>query len=438
MQVSVQDQGSIGRKIIITVPSEEFQARVNKQLNRYRKNAKIAGFRKGKVPQKILEQQFGGQAASEAIDATINETYPQALKDNDIMPAGLLKITPTQVNKGEDFIYEADIEIYPEVPAPSLKGVEVKRPEVEVSGSDIDRTIENIQQKQTKYHAADKAAESGDQVTMDFVGTIDGEPFQGGEGKDIEVVLGEGRFLETFEKHLFGASEGDTKTGDVTFPDDYPGTDVAGKTAQFEIIIKAVKAPEVPELNDGFATEMGVVGGMDKLREEVREGLQRELNTRMRSYVRDQVMDSLAKTADFDLPKALVDEEVDRAMKEVTAQMEQQGMQVPKESIKRENYLPQSEHRVKLGLIVREVVESQNIEMGEEKIRQRAAEMAGNYSDQDAYVDYVMGDPNQRNQIGGVLVEEQVVENLLENADIKVDKQSYEDFMNETQPNYGG
>ncbi len=430
MEVSTEVQGDIGRKLTITVPAKRLDASINSRLAQFRKSAKVPGFRKGKVPQSLLDSRFGPQALQEAVDQLINETYPEAAMKEELQVAGLLSIKPAQAKRGKDLIYDVMLEVFPKIKAPSLKGVEIIQPEVKVEDKDIDRTIESIQKRQAEYEPVKRQAKKGDQVTIDFVGTIDGEEFAGGKGEDMQIELGEKRFLEAFEDGLYDMKAGETKTVDVDFPEDYQGKDVAGKTAQFEMSVKQVKAPKLPELNDEFAQAMGVEKGMKALRKEVKSGLKRELEHKRRGYVRDQVMDALAAGQDFDVPKAMVEEEIDRAVVEVKKQMEQQGMPESDEHIKRENFEEQSKRRVKLGLLVREVIEGKKIDVDKDRVKKRAKEMAGNYSDPKAYVDYLMSDQEQFQQLASVVLEEQVLESLLKKADIKEPKQSYEEFMN--------
>ncbi len=434
MEVSVEKQEGIGRKLTITVPAKEFDQHVATELKKFKGTAKIPGFRKGKVPAKILEQQFGGQAARNAVDALINVNYPKALEKEKLVPASLLNINPTQVEKEKPFIFEVDIEVYPEVTKPSLEGVELTQATVEVTKADIDKTLLSIQERQVTYAAADKKAAKGDQVLVDFSGTIDGELFEGGQMQDAEIVLGAGQFLPEFEKGVTGAKKGDTPTAIVSFPDDYQGQAVAGKTAEFAITVKEVRKGTLPELSDDFALAMGVEGGLKGMREEVEKGLQRELDQKMRTKVRTDVMDALAQGEDFPLPQAMVREEIDRSMEQVTKQLEQQGMGANVEQfVKRENFEEESKKRVKLGLMVREIIESEKIELDEDLLKERVTQMAGSYADPDAYAQHVLNDETQRNQMAGVVLEEQVVSKLLETAKIKKVKQSYEEFMHAEQ-----
>ncbi len=428
MEVSIEKQEGIARKVTISVAAKVFDKAVNKKLARYAKNAKLPGFRKGKIPQKMLEKQFGGSALKEAMDELINEYYPKALQQEKIMPASLLNIVPTQMERGKDFVFDVDIEVYPEIDPPTLEGETIEAIEVDVTEADIDRTIDSIQKRQTEYTETDKAAKQGDKLTVDFTGTIKGEAFAGGEGKDAELVLGEGRFMPEFEKNLEGAKKGDEKTFKLKFPKDYHGKDVAGKTAEFAVIVKKIEKGTLPKIDDTFAKSMGIEGGIKAMREEVREGLDRELKQKQRNALRDQVLSKIADKYDFPIPKAPVEEEINRAVAEVTRQLEQQGIP-SKDMIKRENYQEPSEKRVKLGLLVNAVVEEEKLKPDEKLIEKRVDELAGSYAEPDKYKQYVMNDEQQRNQIASVVIEEQVIDHLISTAKLKNVKKSYEEFM---------
>ena len=429
MKVSIEKQADIARKITITLDADLFDKTVSAQLARFSKNAKIPGFRKGKVPKKMLEQQFGGSATQEAIDQLINEHYPKALQQEKIVPASLLKIEPTQVERGKDFVFDVEIEVYPEIDAPDLKDESIEQFEVEVADIDIDRTLENIQKRRTEYTESDKVAAEGDKLIIDFSGTIDDEPFTGGQGEGAELILGEGRFMEEFENNLTGTKKGDEKVFKIEFPEDYHGTDVAGKTAEFTVKVTMVNEGTLPELDEEFARSMGVEGGVDAMRDEVRTGLEREMNLKLRSSTRNQLFDALSNEYDFPLPKAPVEEEINRAMAEVTRQMEQQGMPAGSDMLKRENYEAPSKERVKLGLLVRAIVDAEKIEPDEERIEARLAEMASSYAEPEQYMEHIRSDENQLAQITGGVIEELVVEHLLASAKVKKVKKSYEDFM---------
>jgi trigger factor len=429
MEVSIEKQADIARKITVTVDAELFDKAVKTQLARFSKNARIPGFRKGKIPLKILEQQYGSSALKEAIDSLINEYYPKALQQEKIVPASLLNIAPTQVERGKDFVFDVEIEIYPEIDTPDLDGESIEQIEVEVADVDIDRTLANIQKRQTEFSESDKTATEGDKLIIDFSGTIDGDAFTGGNGEAAELVLGEGRFMEEFESNLTGTKKGDEKAFKIKFPDDYHGTDVAGKTAEFTVQVAQVQKGTLPELDEAFAKSMGVEGGIDAIRDEVRTGLEREMIQKLRSHTRNQVFDALSNKYDFPLPKAPVEEEIDRAMAQVKNQLEQQGMPDSQDMLQRENYEAPSKERVKLGLLVRALVEAEKIEADKDRVEARLAEMASSYAEPEQYMNYLRGDENQLSQITGGVIEELVVEHLLASAKVKKVKKSYEDFM---------
>jgi trigger factor len=429
MEVSIEKQADIARKITVTVDAELFDKAVKTQLARFSKNARIPGFRKGKIPLKILEQQYGSSALKEAIDSLINEYYPKALQQEKIVPASLLNIAPTQVERGKDFVFDVEIEIYPEIDTPDLDGESIEQIEVEVADVDIDRTLANIQKRRTEFSESDKAATEGDKLIIDFSGTIDGDAFTGGNGEAAELILGEGRFMEEFESNLTGTKKGDEKVFKIKFPDDYHGTDVAGKTAEFTVQVAQVQEGTLPELDEAFAKSMGVEGGIDAIRDEVRTGLEREMIQKLRSHTRNQVFEVLSNKYDFPLPKAPVEEEIDRAMAQMKSQLEQQGMPDSQDMLQRENYEAPSKERVKLGLLVRALVEAEKIEADKDRVEARLAEMASSYAEPEQYMNYIRGDENQLSQITGGVIEELVVEHLLARAKVKKVKKSYEDFM---------
>lgn len=429
MQVSIESSGDITRKLTITVPAADFDSQYSKRLNQLKKGAKMPGFRPGKIPAKMLEAQYGGQAAREAIDQLINESYPKALEQESISPAGLLVLNPTQFEKGKDFIYEAEIEVYPEVERPNLSGVEIQRPQVEVTEADVDRTLDVIRERKKVYQEADKAAEDGDQVVIDFVGTIEGEAFAGGTAQDVELVIGAGQFLAEFEEGVRGAKAGEEKTVEVNFPEDYHGKEVAGKTAEFALTIKAVKEGELPEINEDFVKELEVKGGVEEMMTQIRSGLERELTNKLRDSVREQVLKAAEEKVDFTLPTSLVNQEKEQAAQRMRQQFEQQGMKSDG-LVDPESFTEEAQRRVKLGLIVRAVIESDKLEISDEQVKERAAEIAATYDEPEQFIEYIMSQPEQKHQISSLLIEEAVVDALLAEAKVVEESKSYEEFMN--------
>ncbi len=430
MQVSVETTGPIERRMTVTVPADEMDQIVSKRLTELSRSVKVPGFRPGKVPRKVVERRYGDQVLREAADELINSSYRKALESEEIIPAGLLSIEPRQLERGKDFEYVAVVEVFPEIPEPSLRGKVVEKPVVEVADEDVDRTLEDIRSRNTVFEETKEAAVKGDRVVIDFEGTIDGEPFEGGKAEDFPVMLGAGGLLPEFDEQLAGVRAGDEKEFDVDFPADYRGKEVAGKTARFRVRVKKVERGRLPELSDEFARELGIQeGGIGKLREEVRSSLQRELDARLRTTIRDRVLDALHENNDIPLPARLVDEEVGRAVEEVRRQLEQQGIPVGGE-IDRSQYEAGARRRVALGLIVREIVDNRGIEVDQERVRQRIEEMAASYEEPEEYSKWYRSDRDRLAQVEAMVLEEQVVEKLLQDAQVVEKRMTFQEFMN--------
>ena len=433
MQVSVEESGVIERKLTISVPSEEIEQEVSKRLKKVARQARIPGFRPGKAPQGVIRKRYEPQVINEVISETINASYMEALGQEKFMPAGLVSIDPTPYEPGKNLEYIATIELFPEIPSPTLEGKTIEQPVVEVAEEDIDRTLEDIRIRNADFITQDGESEKGDRLTVDFEGKIDGENFNGGTASDFQFILGEGQMLEEFDSGLMGASAGEARDIKFTFPDDYSSEEVAGKNVAFSVTVKTVERPELPELNDAFAETMGIAqGGIEKMKQEVKSNLERELDSRKRVAVRDRVMDTLYESNAIEAPKALVEEEIDRSVKAVTEQLTSQGL--PTDKIDRSIYTDGARRRVILGLVAREIVEKSEIKPDQDVIRARVEEMAESYEDSEAYVTWHLADPERVKHIEAIVIEEQIVAKMLDTATVKDEKLSFKDFMNPQQP----
>ena len=429
MQVSVEESGSIERKLTISVPSEEIELQVTKRLKDVARNAKIPGFRPGKAPQSVIKKRYEPQIINEVISEKINSSYMEALGAEKIMPAGLISIDPTPYESGNDLQYIATIELFPEIPSPTLDGKIIEKPVVKVADEDIERTLEDIRMRNANFVSKEDAAEKEDRLTIDFEGKIDGETFNGGSAEDFQFVLGAGQMLEEFDKGLDGAKAGETKEIKFKFPEEYGSPEVAGKEVEFSVTVKTVEQPELPELDDTFAETLGIAeGGIAKMKDEISSNLNRELESRVRVTIRDRVMDALFDSNEIEVPKALIEEEIDRSVKAVTEQLTSQGM--PTDKIDRSLYASESRRRVVLGLIAREIVEKSEIKPDQDAIRARVEEMAESYEDSEAYVTWHMADPERVKQIEAVVIEEQIVEKMLDTAAVEEKSMSFKEFMN--------
>ena len=429
MQVTVEETGVIERKLKVSVPSEEVGAEVDKRLRDVSRQAKIPGFRPGKAPMSVIQKQYSGRVINEVISDKIYASYQEALSKEQIEAAGLVSIEPEPYESGKDLEYTATVDIFPEIPTVSLSGKAIEKPVCEVTEEDVERTIEDLRKRNATFSEKDGAAQTGDRVVIDFDGSIEGASFAGGTATDFPFVLGEGQMLAHFDEGIAGASAGETRTVEFTFPQDYHNGDVAGKDVKFEVTVKKVEQPELPELNDAFAEDLGISeGGVERMREEVRTSLERELLDRMRSTIRDRVMDALYDANDIEVPRTLVEEEVDRAVEAITRQLESQG--IPAEGIDRDRYTEQARRRVALGLIAREVIAKHDIKADGDSVRSRIEEMAQGYDDASAFVNFYYSDPGKLQQIEAMVLEEQVVSTMLESADVKEVNIGFREFMN--------
>ena len=429
MDVSIENTGAIGRRMTVKVPADELAGAVTPRLKRLARTAKIAGFRPGKVPMKVIESRFADQALAEAADELISSNYFAAISDQSLEPAGPPAIEPKSLTRGEDLEFVANFEIFPEVSKTELTGMSIERQNCEVGDDDIDRTIDTLRSQRTNFTAAEKNAEMGDQVTVDFKGRVDGEIFQGGEANDYAIVLGKGALLKEFEDGLMGASAGDDLTIKLTFPEDYPGTEVAGKDAEFEVKLKEVGVPEMPKVDEEFIKTFGIEdGSVESFRKEIQTSLERERDQRSRAKIRQSVLEALMKDNEFEAPSALVDEEINRSIAAVRQQLQQQGL--PHDApIDRANYLDESYRRVRLGLAMHGVVKRLEIKPDQDLVRERITEMGSSYSDPDQFLKWYYEDKSRLAQIESAVVEEQAIDALLKEADVSDTNVGFEEFM---------
>ena len=434
MQVSVEESGAIERKLTVSIPHVEVDREIEKRLRKVAKSARIPGFRPGKAPWNIINKHYGAQVTNEVVSDTINASYREALGKEEIVPAGLLSIEPKPFVVGDDLQYVATIELYPEIPSPTLDGKTIEKPLCAVAAEDIERTLVDIRIRNADFVPREGKSEKGDRLSIDFDGRMDGQPFTGGTAEGHQFVIGEGRIFEQFETGLTGVTAGGSKQIAFTFPEDYPGKEVAGKAVEFAVTVKAVERPVLPEFDDAFAEKLGITeGGMKKMREEITTSLKRELATRMRSVMRDRVMEELLKINQIEAPKVLIEAEIDRMIQTVVQRMEAQGIRAPaaqKLEPEREHFAADAKRQVILGLIVRGIIEKSDLKADRAVVRERIEEMAGGYDDGEAMVNWYYADPVRLQPIEGMVLEDQVVATMLETAIVTEKKVSFKEFMN--------
>ena len=426
MQASVENTSAIGRKMSVVVPADQIETAVQAKLKQLSKRVKIQGFRPGKVPMKIVEQQYRGSATNDVLGDVIQTSMQEALAENKIVPAVQPDITPTPMEDGKDFSYVATFDVYPEFEKLDLDGVKIQKPESEVIDADIDRVIENMRSQQITWNDVKRKSKKGDRVIVDFAGTVDGIEFDGGKAQDHPIVLGEGQMLPDFEKGITGMKAGETKDIDVTFPEDY-NEELGGKLAVFKIEAKTVSASELPEVNEEFIKTFGIESGDEaELRAEVKSNLETNLESQLSSTLRQRAFDALLEQNEAEMPLKMVKEEAQRMMQEQKNQMIRQGID-PKllenfPDPEFEVLKPQAEKRVALGLLMMEIIRKEELKPDEKRVNERIEKMASSYQDPTEFIQYYKTNEQALAQVQSLVLEEQVVDLLLEKADVEAEK----------------
>ncbi|MCD4865288.1 MULTISPECIES: trigger factor [Pseudomonas] len=427
MQVSVENTSALERRMTIGVPAERIETEVNKRLQQTARRAKVPGFRPGKVPMSVIRQRYEASARQEALGDLIQETFYEAVVEQKLNPAGAPAVEPKVFEKGKDLEYVATFEVFPEFEVKGLDGIEIERQESSVEDADIDKMLDVLRKQGTRYEAVDRAAANDDQVTIDFVGTQDGEAFSGGSAENTKLVLGSGRMIPGFEDGLVGAKAGDERVLDLTFPEDYQNLDLAGKAAQFKVTVKEVAAPELPELNEAFFKQFGVEETtVEGFRAEVRKNMDRELRQALKTKVKNQVMDGLLAANQIDVPAALISNEVDRLRVQAVQQF---GGNIQPEQLPAELFSEQAKRRVLLGLIIAEMVKQFELKPDDARVRELIEEMAAAYQEPEQVVKWYYQNEQQLNEVRSVVLEEQVVDTVLKQAKVTDKQVSYEDAV---------
>ena len=433
MQTSLENLGELTRRLNVAVPLADVESEVKKRLARLAKTVKVPGFRPGHVPLKMIAQQYGPQVRSDVISDAVRKSFDDAVRTGNIRVAGYPRIEPRSGDApaASDAIeFSAVFEVYPEVGTPDVSGLSIERPEVAVEAADVERTLAVLRKQRATWRDSDQPAANGDRVVVDFTGTIDGVEFAGGQAKDFTVELGEGRMLPEFEAALAGAVTGGHVEFPLTFPADYHGKDVAGKTARFVVDVRAVRTPELPPLDDAFAKAFGIASGrLEDLREEVAANLRLELKRKVESVLKDQVFAGLRSLARFTLPRSLVDIEAQGMLERMAQDLRQQGMKPEDIQLKPELFRTQAENRVALGLVVGELVRGQNLTAKPEQIKALVTEMAQTYEQPEAVVRWHFEKPERLAEFESMVLERNVVDWVLARAKVMPKPTDFEALM---------
>jgi trigger factor len=431
MQVSVETTQGLERRLTITVPAEKVDVEVKNRLRHIAKTQRINGFRPGKVPPSVIQKRYGKSVRQEVAGELMQRNFVEAIVAEKMNPAGRPNFVAKSNEDGQAFEFEATFEIYPEVELKDLEKIAVERPAVEVSDKDLDEMFETLQNQHKTWKENKRKTKKGDKLTIDFNGRVDGEEFEGGKAENFELELGASRMIPGFEKDIIGMKVGEEKTITVTFPDDYHAENLKGKEAEFDIKVNKTEGPVLPAIDDEFAKLFNVEeGGVEALREEVGKNMTRELSQAVKAKVKEQVIEGLLSTNDVDLPSALVAQEVDvlrqQAMQRFQGQMDPKNLP----ELPAEMFEEQAKKRVKIGLLLGEVIKVNELKVDEEKVNELIASAASAYEDPQEVIEYYNSNNEMKQQMQNVALEEQAVELLLEKANVKEKKASFKDIMN--------
>ncbi len=434
MEATTAQASELERRVDLSIAIADVEKEMEHRLVRMGKNMKVPGFRPGKVPFKIVKQQYGDQARHEVLSEELDRVFGETVTTQKMRVAGYPRIEPKTTDSTTHLEFSAIFEIYPEITLGDLSAAEIERPVLEVGDAEIDKTLDILRKQRVSYADADRAAAKEDRVVIDFLGKKDGVPFQGGQASDYPFVLGQGMMLPDFENAVEGAKAGDSKTFDLKFPDDYHAKDLAGQTVQFDITIKQVQAPALPELDAEFATSMGVADGdVAKMRSEIESNLKREVKRRIEGKLKDQVMDALIKTTPITIPASLVDMEIQRLMQAARQDMEQRGMKVKDMPIQPEWFADQAKRRVSLGLILAEVVKTEKLQATPEQVRAMVEDTAASYEHPEEVIRWYYAQPQRLQEVEGVAIENNVVAWVLSKAKVTDKAAVFDELMGQKQ-----
>lgn len=428
MQVSVETTGALERRMEVQVPAERVEKAIDERLKSMSRTVRLKGFRPGKVPVNIVRQQFGPQVRQEVLGDVVQSTFAEAVSQQNLTPATGPRIEPINMEQGSDLKYRAVFEIFPDVQIKGLESIEVNRPQAEVTPADVDAMIENLRQQRPTFVAVDRDSRDTDRVTVDFEGTIEGKAFDGGKGEKVPVVLGAGRMLADFEAGLKGVRAGETKTIDVTFPENYGAQELAGKTAQFALTIHTVEEQKLPELDDEFCKSFGVEeGGIERLREEVEDNMRRELADAVQARVKKQVLDGLLAANPLELPKSVVDTQVRELQLDAGRRM---GAKDVSELPPAENFVEPARRRVALSLLISEIVKNAELKVDHARVNERLEELAQQFPDPEKALQTYRGNAQIRRQLEAGVLEDQAIDWIVERAKVTDQSSSFKELMN--------
>jgi len=424
MQVSVEAGEGLERKLTVQVPAETVEMEVNNRLNSIKNTVRIDGFRPGKVPFKVVKQKYSGSILQEVAGELMQSTFREAVTQENLQPAGDPVIEREEVVLGKAMEYTATFEVYPEVALAPVADLAIEKTEASVEDSDVEKMIDVLRKQKMDWTEVERAAVNDDRISIDFVGSVDGEKFDGGSANDMPIVLGAGQMIPGFEEHLVGLKAGDETTFKVSFPEDYASSELAGKEAEFAVTAKKVEEPKMPEVDEDFAKAFGVESGdVEQLKTDIKDNMARELDRKLRTMLKSNVMDALVAANSIDVPTAIVQQEAETLKK-------QTEVQTPGSNLSVDAFMGDAKRRVQLGMILAEVAKTSELQIDADMIKSRVEEMAKDYDDPDEFINYYMGNQELLSGIQTLVMEDKVVDWIAEQASISAKNSTFDEVMN--------
>lgn len=430
MQVTVESTSALERRMRVQIPEERVTGEVDKRLGDLAHSASLPGFRPGRAPVKVVRQRFGRQVREEVVGELIRSSLDDALASERLKPASRPTIDPLRASPGEGVDFTVTFDVYPDVSLRPLDSIEIRRPRAAVEESDIDRMVETLRRQRRRWEAVEREARSGDRVVIDYRGSVDGNELERGRGEEVPVELGAGRMIPGFEDGLTGVLTGEEKTLPLTFPEEYADGEVAGKAVEFAVKVHRIEESVLPELDEEFVAGFGVrEGGVEAFRTELRGNMERELDDGLRNLTKQRVLEALLEGQDFDLPSGLVDEEIARAMERQQAEFRHSGMDPDRLQLEPSMFEEAARRRVSLGLLMAETVKVHDIQVDPERVRQRIETIASTYEDEAEVINHYYSDPQRLSYIESTVLEDQIVDWILERAQLREEPMSFDQVL---------
>jgi trigger factor len=441
MQATIEKVSNLERRLNVSLPKQEIEDEVQSRLKRMARDIRMHGFRPGKVPFRLVQQTYGGQVRQEVLGDVLQKSFGEAIRQQNLRVAGYPRFEPKPAPGGpapeghapegnQQVEFSATFEVYPEVTVGDIGAVQIDRPVVTVGEAEVDKTVDILRKQRTHYREVEREARAGDSITIDYRGTVAGQEFEGGSGTDHNTILGEGRLLAGFEEQVLGLRAGESRTFELTFPEDYHGKEVAGKTASFDVTVKRVAEPVIPEANADFAKQLGIADGdLDKMRADVKGNLEREVRRRRDARVKDQVMKALLESSSIELPKALVQMESERLMEGMRRDLEARGLKSDQIPMPAEAFEPEAKKRVTLGLIIAELVKREGLGARPEQIKTVVQDYAQSYERPEEVVRWYYQSNDRLREVESLVLENNVVDWALAKVKVEDKPTDFDELM---------